>query len=815
MTSFHGVGVKPAKFQQDWSSVATMSRKALSPSTFLSNIVRLCIALVLLLVSHVILASSSAGGYSPLVMLVGWFLCGTALFALSCTAQACATGAFSSSNTANRLFGWLSTAPLLLPYEHWAARAQKARRAETLTWLASSTWLWWLASWVEWADASTSCRSGGGGGAPNTSKTTQSRALLQSIANDTKNTEHSTPAKPQAEFDHGLDCDERMTGRAQEECTGMTNVLLLYGLAVGSIWLTSKKFGAAGALLAVGKYFIIPWAIYHMWRSVAISITLSKEVVSLRVAILEGSQAVMAAKALKAAWSDAGIPSSRHSQTDFVETAIGRLADLRLDLLGQHVGSRRRALLIALFGDSAVTPEWLWHPSAQVNTLLRIARGFSHLPAADCTLHGCDSVETNDNHPSIPGAQKSELKINWFNTIMISAIHAGAFYGIVGCAPSASGKTYALTFALYQLSGLGITAGAHRLWAHKSYSAHVSVRAVLSIFNAMAYQGSIYEWARHHRVHHKFSDTEADPHDSTRGFWYSHVGWILREPPPAVVRAARNAKVKDLEADPIVMWQHKHYPLLALLSCFALPAAIAGWGWGEAWAGLWLGGCFRLVWVWHMTWLVNSAAHAFGNRPYLSSIKPVQNWLVSVGAMGEGWHNYHHAYPHDYSANEHGWTGEWNPTTFVIDSLAALGLVWGRTKANAHPVDRSQLPRWTPTDLARQIETETMQAKEEGRAARLLLVFDDPASQSSRSPKQLVVDAAPFIDAHPGGTAVIKSLIGRNASKAFNAVKHTQEAQHMLYSLQVAELLPTFVGKELATIAEVADPDVPAKLKNV
>ena len=105
--------------------------------------------------------------------------------------------------------------------------------------------------------------------------------------------------------------------------------------------------------------------------------------------------------------------------------------------------------------------------------------------------------------PAASGGGREALRLNWFNVAMVSAMHVGALYALLRCAPAASYRTLGLAFLLYQLSGLGITAGAHRLWAHKSYSAHWTVRVALSLCNAIAYQGSVYEWARHHRVHHR------------------------------------------------------------------------------------------------------------------------------------------------------------------------------------------------------------------------------------------------------------------------------------------------------------------------
>lgn len=106
-------------------------------------------------------------------------------------------------------------------------------------------------------------------------------------------------------------------------------------------------------------------------------------------------------------------------------------------------------------------------------------------------------------------------------------------------------------------SGLGVTAGAHRLWAHRSYRARLPMRVLLAVFQTLAFQNHIHEWVRDHRVHHKYSDTNADPHNSTRGFFFSHIGWLMVRKHPDVSRKGRAVRMDDLEADPVVMWQKK------------------------------------------------------------------------------------------------------------------------------------------------------------------------------------------------------------------------------------------------------------------
>ncbi len=104
--------------------------------------------------------------------------------------------------------------------------------------------------------------------------------------------------------------------------------------------------------------------------------------------------------------------------------------------------------------------------------------------------------------------------------------------------------------------------------------------------------------------------------------------------------------------------------------------------WGDNfWNGYWVAGAMRCVFVWHNTWLVNSAAHLWGDRPYDPHSNPAENPAVSFLAMGEGWHNWHHKYPFDYAASELGISAQFNPTKLLIDTWCVLGLAWERKRA--------------------------------------------------------------------------------------------------------------------------------------
>ncbi|XP_023169308.1 acyl-CoA Delta(11) desaturase-like isoform X2 [Drosophila hydei] len=230
-----------------------------------------------------------------------------------------------------------------------------------------------------------------------------------------------------------------------------------------------------------------------------------------------------------------------------------------------------------------------------------------------------------------------------------------------------------LAFALYVVSGLGITAGAHRLWAHRSYKAKWPLRVLLVIFNTVAFQDAAYHWARDHRVHHKYSETDADPHNATRGFFFSHIGWLLCKKHPEVKAKGKGVDLSDLRADRVLMFQKKHYFVLMPLACFILPTVAPMYFWGESFVNAWfVATMFRWCFILNVTWLVNSAAHKFGGRPYDRFINPSENISVAMLAFGEGWHNYHHVFPWDYKTAEFG-KYSLNLTTAFIDFFAKIG----------------------------------------------------------------------------------------------------------------------------------------------
>ncbi|CAK4083417.1 unnamed protein product [Aphanomyces euteiches] len=285
-----------------------------------------------------------------------------------------------------------------------------------------------------------------------------------------------------------------------------------------------------------------------------------------------------------------------------------------------------------------------------------------------------DATEIATAKSSSPPPPQFQWKdVVWLNVIVMTLWHVGAVYAAVFVMPQASlAANFVLWICLWFWSAVGVTAGSHRLWAHKSYKAKLPLQIWLMLWSSMAYQNSIYDWARDHRVHHKGSDTNADPHNANRGFFFAHMGWLLVRKHPDVFRESRKINNADLDTDPIVQFQKKHYIVVGMTMCYVVPALLGYHLIDSAWEGFWIGGVFRHVWLLHMTWCVNSVAHFYGSKPYDPKIRPVENLLVSIGAVGEGWHNFHHRYPTDYATSEFG-IGQWNPTKVFIDCMAAIG----------------------------------------------------------------------------------------------------------------------------------------------
>ena len=187
---------------------------------------------------------------------------------------------------------------------------------------------------------------------------------------------------------------------------------------------------------------------------------------------------------------------------------------------------------------------------------------------------------------------------------------------------------------------------AHRLWAHQSYKAALPLRYILAACHSMAafgtVQNSILNWARRHRLHHRYWATNADPANIRRGLFFAHCGWMMTEQHPDVVEYGDRLRNDDgddgdLMADSVVQNQHQNYAVSVLLMCYLLPTAIPVLLWAEsAWTAYWLAGIARHTLTLNCLCLTSSVGQRFGTRRYDVKIDPTDNALVSWLTLGEG-----------------------------------------------------------------------------------------------------------------------------------------------------------------------------------
>nr|XP_022319334.1 acyl-CoA desaturase-like [Crassostrea virginica] len=288
--------------------------------------------------------------------------------------------------------------------------------------------------------------------------------------------------------------------------------------------------------------------------------------------------------------------------------------------------------------------------------------------------------------PPAEPIQQRPWKIVWRNVIIMALLHAGAIYALT-LIPKSHPMTWIWVAVYYLFSGLGITAGAHRLWAHRSYKARAPLRCLLALMNTSALQNDILDWSRDHRVHHKYSETDADPHNAMRGFFFAHVGWLLVKKHPDVMEKGRGLDYSDLYADKVVMFQRRFYRPLVIVMCLIVPIAVPWYFWGETlWNSFFLSAVLRYCLLLNATWSVNSFAHLWGTKPYDKRINPAENLGVALSAVGEGFHNFHHTFPSDYATSEYGW--HLNITTVFINCMYYLGQAYDMKKTPLSVVQR-------------------------------------------------------------------------------------------------------------------------------
>jgi stearoyl-CoA desaturase (delta-9 desaturase) len=223
-------------------------------------------------------------------------------------------------------------------------------------------------------------------------------------------------------------------------------------------------------------------------------------------------------------------------------------------------------------------------------------------------------------------------------------------------------RDVAIMVGMYIPVMLGITVGFHRMLTHRSFEAHPAVRFTLLVLGSMACQGPALEWASDHIKHHAHSDKDGDPHSPVEGFVHAHLGWLFTASKTDVQTYG-----KWLLKDKMLVFVSNTWFLWVLVGLL-IPYLLGGW------TGMLWGGAVRIFLLNHVTYSVNSICHTFGNKMFVSNDHSRNNWVVGLLALGEGWHNNHHAFPRSAFHGMRWW--QFDLSSYTIWTLEKLKLVW-------------------------------------------------------------------------------------------------------------------------------------------
>lgn len=283
---------------------------------------------------------------------------------------------------------------------------------------------------------------------------------------------------------------------------------------------------------------------------------------------------------------------------------------------------------------------------------------------AQADVEGAQKVLLSD----VYGLPKRNLFFGreWDSKDVTYAAFMIGLHGLALLAPATfSWPMVGLFFGSYFVTGcLGITLSFHRQLSHRSFTTPKWLEYVLAYCGVLAVQGDPLEWVSSHRYHHLHCDTPLDPHSPYEGFWWSHMGWLL-DNKATLERVHDRTNANDMASQPFYRHLEEYY-VWHVVAQFAILYALGGLP-----ALVW-GGALRIIWVYHITWFVNSAAHVWGTQTYNTGDLSRNNWWVGILAFGEGWHNNHHAF--EFSARHGLEWWQFDMTWIIIKALEAVGL---------------------------------------------------------------------------------------------------------------------------------------------
>ncbi|MBK5288320.1 MAG: acyl-CoA desaturase [Acidimicrobiia bacterium] len=258
-----------------------------------------------------------------------------------------------------------------------------------------------------------------------------------------------------------------------------------------------------------------------------------------------------------------------------------------------------------------------------------------------------------------PLTRAADERVNWVSSIPFFLVHVACLAVIF---TGFSLTALILLPVMFLSRSFFVTAAYHRYFSHKSYRLNRFWQFVFAFQAEASAQKGVLWWAANHRHHHRYSDTEADLHSPRKGFWWSHVGWILSNKYNQTDLAA----IKDFAQYPELRWLDRHEGMPPWI--YGIAALLIG-----GWSGLVVGFVWSTVLLWHSTFLVNSAAHVFGRRRYETNDTSRNSMLIALVTGGEGWHNNHHHY--QASARQGFFWWEVDMTYYVLKVMSWVGIV--------------------------------------------------------------------------------------------------------------------------------------------
>lgn len=327
-----------------------------------------------------------------------------------------------------------------------------------------------------------------------------------------------------------------------------------------------------------------------------------------------------------------------------------------------------------------------------------------------------------------------ERKLNWTNTLFIGSAHVVAVFTILYMAlVQFSWWSLGLGVLWLLSSSMSITGGYHRLFAHSAYKAAWPLRLFYLAFGAAGAQNSAIKWSIDHRTHHTKVDTDKDPYNINRGFWWAHIVWIFFLDPDGT----DVSEAKDLVADRLVMLQHKYYVWIAV-GVGAVVPLLLGFLWGDPIGAMLICASLRLVVQWHATFSINSFTHLIGKQPFSTENSARDSFIAALITLGEGYHNYHHRFQTDYR-NGIRWY-HFDPTKWFVWSLSRVGVTSDLRRTAAEKIARARAAviaqkELTVTSLSERSQAAAHAIAEKGAQARQAFADKTVTAQNALAEK--------------------------------------------------------------------------------